>query len=366
MQSDNRENAFQYIWRSPWLRVAVFVLLLYVAYQVVGSVLHVLVLALIAYIIAFLAHPLLAWLQRRRIPRGLGVLLVLLVIAGLVVLLSTLLVTVGGQLYDLAQKLPEQVGKLQGWLTDLAERYPNLKPLQTQIASLTENGAQSLSKLTTTYVLPYLQKYNSALVGGIFGFASSLAEGVAVLIISIYMMLDFEKIGLNLLQAFPRRWQPFVLDLSHSVNRAVGGYLRGQIVIAEAVGLLVFLGLWASGVPSALALGFLAGVFNIVPYLGVIIAITPALLLAATAGWIKVVLVVVVFIIANQVEGHVLSPLILGRSTNLHPVTVVLAILMGVAVMGIVGALIAVPLAALGKLLLEEYYYPSRLYKRGP
>ncbi len=366
MQSQNRENAFQYVWRSPWVRVAVFLALLVLAYQVVGSVMHVLVLALIAYIIAYLAHPLLAALQRRRVPRGLGVLLVLLVIAGLLVLLSTLLVTVGGQLYDLAKRLPELVTSVTGWVDNLADRYSALKPLQRQIASLTENSAQSLSKLTTTYVLPYLQKYNSAVVGGLFGFASTLAEAVAVLIISIYMMLDFEKIGLNLLQVFPRPWQPFVLDLSHGVNRAVGGYLRGQIVIAAAVGLLVFVGLLLSGVPSALALGFLAGVFNIVPYLGVIIAITPALLLAATAGWVKVLLVVVIFIIANQVEGHVLSPLILGRTTNLHPVTVVLAILIGVAVMGIVGALIAVPLAALGKLLMEEYYYPSRVYKRGP
>lgn len=359
-------TAFQYVWRSPWVRVLIFLALLYLAYLIVGRVSHVLVLALVAYIIAYLAHPLLVALQRRRVPRGVGVLLVLLIIAGLLVLLSTLLVTVGTQLYDLAQQLPKQLVSLQGWFDGLAERYSVLKPLQKQLTSFTENSANSLSKLTTTYVLPYLSRYNAALVGGIFNFASTLAESLAVLIISIYMMLDYEKIGLTVLQLFPRPWQPFVLDLSHSVNRAVGGYLRGQLVIAAAVGVMIGVGLALSGVPSALALGFLAAVFNIVPYLGVIIAITPALLLAATVGWFKMIFVVIVFIIANQVEGHVLSPLILGRTTNLHPVTVVIAILIGVAVMGITGALIAVPLAALGKLLLEEYYFPSRMYKRGP
>ena len=134
------------------------------------------------------------------------------------------------------------------------------------------------------------------------------------------------------------------------------------------MGIFVGVGLTLSGIPSAPAIGFLAGLFNIVPYLGVVIAITPALLLAATtkAVILKLILVVVIFVAANQIEGHLLSPLVLGRTTDLHPVTVVLAILSGLALFGIVGALVAVPLVALAKLLLQEYYYPSRVYTDGP
>ncbi|GGO29525.1 putative PurR-regulated permease PerM [Deinococcus humi] len=97
-----------------------------------------------------------------------------------------------------------------------------------------------------------------------------------------------------------------------------------------------------------------------------IIALIPALLLAAPLGIVKLALVVLVFIAANQVEGQFLSPLVLARQTDLHPATVLLSILSGVALVGVMGALLAVPLMALAKRLMEAYYYPSRLYQRSP
>ena len=360
----HRDNAFQAVWRNPYVRVPVFLLLIYLAYRFFGEVSHVFVLALIAYIVAYLAHPLLNALTRRRIPRFVGVLLVVLVILGLLVLASTLLVTVVGQVSDLVQKLPKLSTDLLQWFHALAGKYSFLKSVDTQLQSLTENSATTIQK----YLLPYLQKYQSSLVGGIFGVVSSVAEGFATLILAIYMMLDYDKIGLTLLRIFPRRWQPFVLDLTTSVSTAVGGYLKGQLLIATFVGVFIGIGLAIFGIPSAPAIGFLAALFNIVPYLGVVISIIPALLLAATTTPVvfHLIIVVVIFVAANQIEGHILSPLVLGKTTDLHPVTVVLAILCGLALSGIVGALVAVPITALGKLLLQEYYFPGRVYQDGP
>ncbi len=357
------DNAFQAIWRNPYVRVPVFLLLIVLAYRFFGEVSHIFVLALIAYIVAYLAHPLLNWLTARRIPRFVGVLLVV-VILGLLVLASTLLVTVVTQFYDLVKRLPILTANFLTWFDTLAQRYTFLKGTDEQLKALTANGAQTLQ----TYLLPYLQKYQSSLLGGIFGFASGVAEGFATFILAIYMMLDYEKIGLTLLRIFPRTWQPFVLDLSGNVSTAVGGYLKGQILIATFVGVFIGVGLTLAGIPSAPAIGFLAALFNIVPYLGVVISIIPALLLAATtqAVLLKLILVIVIFVAANQIEGHVLSPIVLGKTTDLHPVTVVLAILSGLTLFGIVGALVAVPLVALSKLLLQEYYFPSRIYREGP
>lgn len=358
------DNAFQAIWRNPYVRVPVFLLLIVLAYRFFGEVSHIFVLALIAYIVAYLAHPLLNWLTARRIPRFVGVLLVVVVILGLLVLASTLLVTVVTQFYDLVKRLPILTANFLTWFDTLAQRYTFLKGTDEQLKALTANGAQTLQ----TYLLPYLQKYQSSLLGGIFGFASGVAEGFATFILAIYMMLDYEKIGLTLLRIFPRTWQPFVLDLSGNVSTAVGGYLKGQILIATFVGVFIGVGLTLAGIPSAPAIGFLAALFNIVPYLGVVISIIPALLLAATtqAVLLKLILVIVIFVAANQIEGHVLSPIVLGKTTDLHPVTVVLAILSGLTLFGIVGALVAVPLVALSKLLLQEYYFPSRIYREGP
>jgi predicted PurR-regulated permease PerM len=112
-------------------------------------------------------------------------------------------------------------------------------------------------------------------------------------------------------------------------------------------------------------LGFLAGVFNLVPYLGVVIAITPSLLLALSQGWGQVLGVLVVFVAANQFEAHLLSPLVLARATQLHPATVIVAILLGASLLGLWGAVLAVPAAAFLKLVYSDYYLTSCLYKEG-
>ncbi len=365
-------NAFQVIWRNPYLRVAVFLLLLYLVFRAVGSLSHVITLALIAYIIAYLAHPMLVLLERRKINRAVGVLVTLVVLIGLLGLASGLLVTVVNQIADLVQRLPTLTREFvnQPWFINMVDRFPPLASVRDRIAEFSQNGAAGVQQYIQPYLnklLPYLQANTGAFFGGVLSVAGVIGEGFAVLIMSIYMMLDYEKIGLNFLRLFPRTWQPFVLDLSKNVGQAVGGYLKGQLIIAAFVGIFIGVALSFAGIPSAPAIGFIAGAFNIVPYLGVVIGIAPALLLAASAGGlIKLLIVVVVFVVANQIEGHLLSPMVLGRTTNLHPVTVIIAILVGLTLMGIVGALLAVPLAALGKLLLQEYYYPSRVYKEGP
>ena len=366
------DNAFQAIWRNPYIRAATFLLLLYLVYRVVGSVSHIITLAVIAYVIAYLAHPMLVWLERKKINRAVGVLLTVVVLIGLLVLASGLLVTVFNQIADLVQRLPTLTREFvdQTWFINLVDRFPPLASVRDRIAEFSQNGAAGVQQYIQPYLnklLPYLQANSGAFLGGVLSLAGIIGEAFAVLIMSVYMMLDYEKLGLNFLRLFPRTWQPFVLDLSKNIGQAVGGYLKGQLIIAAFVGVFIGVALSIAGVPSAPAIGFIAGAFNVVPYLGVVISIAPALLLAASAGGlVKLIVVVVVFVVANQIEGHILSPMVLGRTTNLHPVTVIIAILMGLTLMGIMGALLAVPLAALGKLLLQEYYYPSRVYKDGP
>src|SRR5690606_6758949 len=144
-------------------------------------------------------------------------------------------------------------------------------------------------------------------------------------------------------------------DLLAKADLAVGGYLRGQLLITVLLGIIIWIGLSLIGIPLATAISFLAAVFNLVPYLGPILGVVPAVLLGFTVSPWAAVLAVVVFTVANQLEAHVLGPLIRSRNTNLHPVTVMLSIMAGVGLMGLVGALIAVPVAAMIKVILEDY-----------
>src|SRR5690606_13828212 len=120
------------------------------------------------------------------------------------------------------------------------------------------------------------------------------------------------------------------------------------------------------GVPLATAIAFVAAVFNLIPYLGPIIGVIPAVLLAFTVGPWTAVLTAAVFLVANQIEGNVLSPLILSRSTNLHPITVMLAIMTGLGLLGLLGALLAVPTVALVKVVLEEYLLTRPAFRDVP
>lgn len=363
-------NAFQYIWRSPWVRAAVFLLLIYALYRLFGQITSVVVVFAVGYLIAYLANPMLNWLERGRVKRGLGVFFVLLVFIGLFALVAALIVTVSTQLIALITGLPAQVGRLNEVLDSVfrwfgAHGVAGTESVRARLTEAVQNSLQNLGR----NIVPILQNLLSS-TGTVFSSLLSIGgvvgQVVLILLLSVYLMLDYSRVNAALLRSFPRPWQPRVLEFASLIGTAVGGYVRGQLVIATFIGVFVWLGLTLIGVPSAAAIGFLAGAFNIVPYLGPVIGATPALLLALPFGWVKMLLVIVVFVAANQIEGNFLSPYILGRTTDLHPVTVLLAILIGASLLGFAGALLSVPAVALGKLVLEKYYYPSRVYTEGP
>lgn len=365
-------NAFQVAWKNPWLRLAVFLLGFFLLWRFAGLVQSVLVDFAIAYLIAYLVNPMLNWLQKGRVKRGLGVLVVLLVIAGLFGMLGVLMYTVSSQFIDLLGRIPTQaeqinqlVGRVFEWLAHIG--VPNTEEMQGRVVQNIQIYIDNIGK----NILPMLQNMlspNGPILKNLLSIGGILGQIVLIILMSVYVMLDYSRLNTSLLRAFPRPWQPRVLELSELVATAVGGYVRGQLMIASFIGLFVWIWLMVIGIPSAAAIGFLAGIFNIVPYLGPIIGATPAILLALTlpSAPLKILLVVVGFLVANQIEGNFLSPYILGKTTDLHPLTVLLAILIGASLLGFVGALLAVPVAALLKLLIDKYYFPSRVYSEGP
>ena len=190
-----------------------------------------------------------------------------------------------------------------------------------------------------------------------------LGQVALTTLISIYMMAVYPQIGPSLLRLLPRRFQSLAADVSGHVGHAVGGYFRGQVLVTLSFGVLVGIGLTLIGHPAALGIGFVAALFYIVPYLGVWVALVPALLLAVPLGGLKVLLVLLVFFLADQLSVHVISPRVIGQNTNLSSLAVVLAVTFGVGLFGLPGLFISVPLAALAKALIEAYYFSSRGYQ---
>jgi predicted PurR-regulated permease PerM len=361
------KNAFVEVWLNPYVRVIVILLGACLAYLFLRQISSVLVMVGLAYLIAFSLHPFVIFLERHRVPRLAAL---ILAFTGVVVFLGAITLlfsTVVGQLLEFSGQLPALVGRFEqelGVRIEQLQRDPDQSPaLRELFAQGIAAVQESLSKVYNA-LLDVLRGPN--LISRIVGVLGGVMQFLLVLILGGYMLASYEELGKALLKVFPRRAQKPLVDFIGDLNHAVGGYVSGQLIVAALVGTLVGLGLAILGIPLAMALGFLSAIFNIVPYLGVLISITPALLLAAQFGLGKILLVVLVFGIANQLEAQFFSPNILGRSTNLHPITIILAILCGAALGGIVGMLLAVPSAALVKLLIGRYWLNSRLHNDPP
>lgn len=354
------------LWALPLVRLIVYAALIVVAVRALlwGSQLlaSVILTVLTAYGLAFLVNPILEWLERRRVGRMIGVLLLILVALGLTTLL---IVTLSQQVTGLIAGIPVIAVNLKIALFNLLDRLDTIPGVQglknsvsnyidEQTTNITENSGPVLERLLNSG--PNVLNTLSNLVGwlGQLGFIVTLAA---------YFMLDYGQVGHSLLRVFPRASQPTVLRLSEDVSQSFGGFLRGQLLLMLTGAVLSTLGLLALHVPNALALGALSGLLSLVPYIGIVLAAVVAMLQAIPQGGLTIGLVAALFFIINQLQGNVLGPLIMGRVVSLSPAAILISLLVGLALAGPVGAVIAIPTATLLKRWLERYWMTSAAYR---
>jgi len=380
-------TAIEIAWRSAWVRAATYValaaVLVTLAWTLRDRYAFVLQVGVIGFVLAYVLNPLVEALQRIRVRRSIGVALVYVVLLQLFVFGSLLFGQVVVELTRFVNLIPgavralgDRLGALGGWFERLVEGLPpsvaaflderlGLTPDGDLAAQAQERVAGLLEALVAN-LLEVLEGFAtggpSMLVSGATSLVSATLQVFLIVLVSAYFLYDFPRFVRNFRAYVPTRWRPLADDLTQKADRAVGGYLRGQILVTILLGILIWIGLSLIGIPLATAISFLAAIFNLVPYLGPIVGTIPAVLLGFTVGPWAPLLAIVVFVVANQIEANVLGPMILSRSVDLHPVTVLLAILAGLGLLGILGALLAVPLVALTKLILEDHLFTRPAY----
>lgn len=378
-------TAFEIVWQSPWVRAFVYallvVLLAWLLWNFRRGYAFALQVGIFGFLIAYILNPLANLLQRLRFHRVLAVVIIYILLINLLVLGSILVTQVLGELGRFINLIPTSFDSIGGfierlsvWLSGLLERLPGVLSdrfgveaggdavaleIRTRLTDLLAGFIESVSRLLEGLVLAGPGR----LISGATNILSTTFQVFLIFLASAYFLYDFPKVTATFRRTVPLRWRGLYDDLTDKADRAVGGYLRGQLLITLTLGVFIFIGLSLLQIPLALAISFLAAIFNLVPYLGPIIGVTPAVLLGFTVSPLTALLAVVVFIVANQLESNVLSPLILSRSTNIHPVTVLLAILAGVGLFGLAGALLAVPTVAFVKILLEDYLFTRPPYR---
>lgn len=319
---------------------------------------------IIGALLAYFGDPVVDMLERRRLGRSAGVMIVFIVFTLLLAL--TVLVTVpfaANQLDALIRQLPALLQwfetSLLPWLhqtLNLSEA--NLPSIEWGKGLLSENW-QSLGKWVTGL--------GRTVTGSGLGVLGWLASMALVPVVAFYLMRDWDLLVEKALHLVPVDWQQGVTDIVREADEVVGAFLRGQLLVMLALTFVYGTGLWLVGVQLALALGLIAGLASIVPYLGFVVGVTASLIAAyAQFGDLtSLLLVALVFGVGQALESMVLTPILVGDRIGLHPVVVIFALMAGGQLAGFLGVLVALPVSAVIAVFARHglsYYLASDVY----
>ena len=328
---------------------------------------------LVAFVLAYILDPAADALERRRVPRAAAVAILLVpVLSGLVLGAIFGIPVLVQQASEVVSDVPAALARAAGWLQGLQGR---LERLDLPFVS----GRTLARQVDEARIAAFIQAQQEEIinrawrtvlgVGRGFGFVITLI-GYLVLtpVLTVYLLRDFNRITGRVRELTPpsrrEQWLGFMAEYDHLLSR----FLRGQVVAALIVGLLTWIGLLIAGFPYPGLVGAIAGVFNLVPYLGLIVSIVPVLIIALLSGSFvaSIIQAGIVFGIVQLIDSTITGPRIVGSSVGLHPVWVILALAVGSFFLGFVGLLLAMPAAVLIKLLLRDALARYREADRSP
>ena len=320
----------------------------------------------VAWFIAYLLDPLIDRFEARGIPRSVAILLLLLLVGG--VLAGTLLLVIPAIQRDVAglsERLPGYAEGLVGRL------LPFLHQLGIPVPGSLQEGLEALRNgelaLTLEQARGVLNQALVALQQAITGTAAALVALLLIPVLAYYLLVEFDRIRLAVLDLVPRRHTEFVRVYARRVDGLISGFIRGQLTVCLLLGVLYAAGFMAIGIDLALVIGFVSGLLAIIPYVGGAVAFAAAsgMCLLQYGVDIHLALVVGWYFLVQSLEGMVLTPRIVGQNLGMHPVVVIIALMIGGDLLGFLGLLIAVPLAAVAHVVLADLvasYRASELY----
>ena len=323
-----------------WMTVLA-VVVIYAAY----TVREVILLLYVSLLLAIGFSPIVRLIERqrllpigtRRFPRWLAILVLYVFIVGVLIALGALLIP----------PLVEQARELWAQKTQMFERT------QTY---LIERGLLR-GRITLQEAVQQTPVSGDA-VGTVFGAVRGVLGGVfgflTILILTFYLLVESLSIHQTFLRLFPQRHRPRVDAAARTITVKVSAWLGGQLLLAGIIGTTSAIGLWLLGVPYFYVLALISAIGELIPVVGPILAAVPAVLVAGTVSFQKAIAVIIFFLVQQQIENHVLVPRVMARQVGVSAVTVIIALLIGGRLLGVVGALLAVPTAAILQVLFSE------------
>lgn len=343
------ENTRQRIWMNRLIMILLSLIIIYIVVQLaplltpIITVMRALFLPIsLAALLTYFLHPLVEKIHATGLPRILTVLLIFLaIILSIVFLLTIGLPTLVKQIQHAFEQVPAQLKQFESLSLQVREQIDSLP---TPIQSHTQEWSAQLGDFSEK-ALDQIE--NVALF-----FLRSAFSFIVIPFLVFYFLKDYNLIQRAAWYLTPRKWrkplQRYIKDIDHTF----GSFIRGQVLVSISVAVIAMVGLWLIGVPYPILLGLFIGAADLIPYFGAFIGAVPAVIVAILESWQLALYTVFFIFVMQQIEGNLLSPIIVGKQLHLHPLLIILALLIGVEIGGVIGLLVAVPVLAIGKVTL--------------
>lgn len=312
--------------------------------------LDVLVILFLALIVSSALDAPISYLQRRKIPRILGAIMIFIFVAAF---FSVLLYTI----------IPAAVLEFNSLYNSILKNYFNEPRLDSLEIFSFFSSIKKIESSLENFAGVFLKGAGSSLVnivGAVFG---GIVSVIAVFILSFYLAVSKYGVEKFLKFILPVRYEEYVIEIYERTKSKIGLWLQGQLILSLIVGILAFLGLLFLGVKYSLIFGILAGILEMVPFVGPVFVGALAALIGFSESLTLGISVIVLFVIIQQLENHLLVPLVMKYTVGLHPVVVVISLLAGAKLAGFAGILLAIPIAVIIVEILESWADKRKIIK---
>lgn len=307
---------------------------------------------ILAYIAYYLMNPIVNLLERLHIKRIWGILILILAIAGLITGIVLLIAPlVQSQVQDLIKSFPD-------YITQMAESFR--KTIDHSFLGKYYDEGYDWVTSNLNEVTSKISDYLGGAVEGIKNVASTLTHVVIALItfpfVLFFLLKDSARFKQYCLRLLPPKYRNDADQILKNMDVQVGSYIQGQIIVASCIGILLYIGYLIIGLDYAIILAITAAVTSVVPYLGPMIAISPAIIIAIVSGPFMLLKLAIVWVAVQFLEGHFISPNIMGRTMKIHPLTIMFVLLISGNLFGVFGVILGIPGYAIVKVVVQYMY----------
>ncbi|KKU11397.1 MAG: hypothetical protein UX16_C0016G0003 [Parcubacteria group bacterium GW2011_GWB1_45_7] len=311
-------------------------LLLVLAFILFYLLSDIAIIFIFAIVIASGVQPFVSWMEQRRVPRIASVLVLYLGIFLVGAVFSSLVVpSMVSDLSQLTSYLPKLTTQIAGSLDAARQGAPQYFDFVGEIQNIVE------------ILSGYLQQFSQSALNVLVGAFGGIVSFIAVVVISFYLAIMKNGIEGLLEAIIPERYETYIVNLWRRVEHKVGLWLQGQLLLALIIGFLVYIGLSLFHIKFALLFAIIAMVLEIVPVAGPVLSAIPAIFMAFLQSPMLGFWIFIMYVVVQQLESHILVPIVIGKTTGMNPIVVILAILIGFQLAGIPGALVGVPVATI-------------------